>query len=237
MDHPAAASVLCEKCRGLCENGTGWCWAQHSHGEQYPAVYVHHSSLHALKAKGAEGCALCSIILRALIDFCKLDPESFDYDSNRSRWDLQETENDIKRIVSRVKEIGVLQPPASRRDPPDNPKKRTHTFHPAFDQERFERLQSVFGRERLLIKARTLDPSKVGIKLPDSLSVFWLGSIKTCVTKGSTGPRSIRLLVDYGEAFILFHLLFFCTELIYIYMTSSAQEKVAARSSSSNHQC
>ncbi|KAJ4422108.1 hypothetical protein N0V82_003191 [Gnomoniopsis sp. IMI 355080] len=118
--------------------------ARHPTGEEYPSVYLHYPNLYALRVKGVEGCARCSIILKALVDFCKLDMKSLKDDRKRTRRNSQETKGDIKRIVSRVQEIGILQPPA-----PDSQQKRTHTFHPAFDQERFERLQSIFGHDPL----------------------------------------------------------------------------------------
>lgn len=210
MDRPAATSILCSKCHALCENGAGWCWVRHPNGKEYPSVYLHHPSLHALKVQAAEGCGLCSMIWRTLVEFCKLGPLSYEGGADCSGQSHQETEDDIKQIVSRVQDSGILQPPASRRDATSNhQKKRTHTFHPAFDQEDFERSRSVFGSERVLIRARTPNPLDADVKLPESLSVIWLGSIKTCLARNSTSLGRIRLLVDHGKALFLFDLLLF----------------------------
>lgn len=208
MDQPSASTVLCDKCHGLCENGTGWCWVNHPNGEKYPSVYLHHPSLHILKAKAAQGCPLCSMILRTLVEFCKLDLETSEDRSRLSRPTPRENEDHIERIVTRVQDIGILEPLATHSEPRNEQTERTHSFHPVFEQEKFQRLRSIFGSERVLIKVRTLKPRDVGDKLPDLLSVMWLGAMKTCVSRHSTGLGRISLLIDHSKIVILFDLLF-----------------------------
>lgn len=169
-------------------------------------MYLHHPSLHILKATAARGCPLCSMILRTLVEFCKLDLETFE---DRSRQPPRENEDHIKRIVNRVQDIGILEPPATNHEPRNEQAERTHSFHPVFEQEKFQRLRSIFGSERVLIKVRTLNPRDVGDKLPDSLSVMWLGAMKTCISRHSTGLGRIRLLIDHSKTVILCHPLFF----------------------------
>lgn len=144
------------------------------------------------------------MILRTLVEFCKLDPETSEDNSGLSAQHAQETEDHIIRLVTRVQDIGILQPPAARRDSRQEQTERTHTFRPAFDQEKFQRLRSVFGSERVLIKARTLQSRDVGDKLPDLLSVIWLGAMKTYVSRHSTGLERIRLLISHSKTVILF---------------------------------
>lgn len=203
MDRPTATHSLCDRCHGLCENGAGWCWVHHPNGNEYPLVYIHHPSVHVLKARAAEGCALCCMILRTLVEYCKLDSESYKEDARSNVRSSLETEDDIRRIVTRARDAGVLQPAASSREVSDHQKRRTHTFHPAFEQERFEQLRWIFGSERVIISLRTLDAKNVGGKLPDSLSVVWLGSMKTCLFKCTSGLERIRFLVDHGTGFAL----------------------------------
>lgn len=148
------------------------------------------------------------MILRTLVDFCKLDSETSGDGLGSSGQYAQENEDHIDRIVTRAQDIGILQPPAARRDSRDEQTERTHTFHPAFDQAKFQRLQSVFGSERVLIKARTLQSGDVGDKLPDLLSVIWLGAMKTYASRHLTGLERIRLLIGHSKTVILFTSLF-----------------------------
>lgn len=200
MDRPAASSNLCETCHGLCENGAGWCWVpQHYGGQDYPAVYIHHASLRILLAKSSEGCALCSMILSTLVDACKLDPKAYERSATGGLAQRQETQDDIQRIVASARDAGILlQTTASHRGAPLDRECRTHTFRPAYEQERLQKFRSVFGPERVLIRARTLDPRDAGAKLPESLAVSWLGSNSSSISGYVNELGRIRVLVDHG---------------------------------------
>lgn len=176
-------------------------------GEKHPLVYLHHPSLHILKASAAQGCPLCSMILATLVEFCKLDLKTSEDSPKLSRQKSQETEDHVKRIVTRVQDIGILEPPGPHREPRDEQTERTHSFHPVFEIEKFQRLQSIFGSDRVLVKVRTLKPGDVGDKLPHLLSVIWLGAMKTYISRHSTGLGRISILVDHSKVIILSDLL------------------------------
>lgn len=202
MDRPAITSSLCETCRGLCEDGDGWCWAPQLSGEKdHPAVYIHHPNLHVLQAKAAEGCVFCAMILRTVVNYCKFEPETYAAGGNPRdpSGKHRDGENDVQRIASLAQNAGILQPEALQRHASNHRESRSHSFHPVFDQERLEKFRSVFGAERVLIRSRTLNSGDGGISLPHSLSIRWLGSMKMCVSKDVEELDKIRLLVDYGR--------------------------------------
>ncbi|RBR25180.1 uncharacterized protein FIESC28_02088 [Fusarium coffeatum] len=177
-----SSSSLCNTCRGLCENGAGWCWTPDARGEEYPVFYLHHRSLSTLFSKARAGCGLCSL-------FCT----GFELDECEARAvdDRCETESEKRRILSdtRRQETNLIQLLANPQDYV-NPAAAEY-----YEQSDLESLRLMFGRSRLIIKWQPQRPSSKSDALPAFLSVSWLGSPGTAIENPNTLP--IRVLVKH----------------------------------------
>lgn len=182
-----SSSSLCNTCRGLCENGAGWCWTPDARGEEHPVFYLHHRNLSALFSKARAGCGLCSLFCTGLkLNDCEA----------RADDDGCETESEKRRILSdaRRQETNLIQLLA-------NPQDYVVDRHPAaanrYRESDLESLRLMFGRSRLIIKWRPGEYSSKSDALPAFLSVSWLGSPRTAIENPNTLP--IRVLVKHSK--------------------------------------
>lgn len=182
-----SSSSLCDTCRGLCENGAGWCWTPDVRGEERPVFYLHHRNLSTLFSKARAGCGLCSL-------FCT----GFELDDCEARADDDrcETESEKRQILSDVRhqETKFIQLLANAQD-------YVVDRHPAaakyYKNSDLESLRLMFGRSRLIIKWQLPEYSIKSDALPAFLSVSWLGSHVRAIENGNTLP--IRILVKHSK--------------------------------------
>lgn len=182
-----SSSSLCDTCRGLCENGAGWCWAPDAGGEERPVFYLHHRNLSTLFSKAKAGCGLCSLFCDGLeSDDCEAPDDD----------DRCEAESEKRQILSDVRhqETNFIQFLA-------NPQDYVVDRHPAaakyYKESDLESLRLMFGRSRLIIKWQLPEYSSKSGALPAFLSVSWLGSRETAIENGNTLP--IRILVKHSK--------------------------------------
>lgn len=184
--------VLCDTCRGLCENGAGWCWAPDSNGKQRPSFYLHHRRLSTLWAKAKAGCKLC-----------------FLFHSGSSLWrckeqddeDTCETEDEKRRVLSDAhhQDSDILQLLANGAQHPSHPEFRAGESR--FQESDLERLRSIFGAERLIIKPQMLELRGQGNTLPAFLHVSCLNSPAAAASAAASlswDASPIRVVVKHG---------------------------------------
>ncbi|KAK8849144.1 HET-domain-containing protein [Apiospora arundinis] len=182
-----ASSSLCNTCRGLCENGAGWCWAPDATGKERPFFYLHHRRLSALFAKAKAGCGLCSLFCSGFgLEDCK----------ELIGGDRCETEAEKRRLLLDVsqQDSKIVQLVANAHDhtsDPESGKRRS------YEESDLESLRSAFGRERLIIKWQLPECSSEHDTLPAFLSVSWLGSRHTAIHNPNMSP--IRVVVKHGD--------------------------------------
>lgn len=179
--------ILCNTCRGLCENGAGWCWAPDSTGKQRPSFYLHHRRLSTLWAKTKAGCTLCSLFYYgSRLEDCK----------GQDGEETCETEDEKRQILSNAhhQDLDILQLVANGPQHPSHPEFRYGK--PRFHEADLERLRSIFGAERLIIKSQMPELSGQGNPLPAFLHVSCLSSPAAAVSIPNGMP--IRVVVKHG---------------------------------------
>lgn len=191
-----AIPTLCFKCRGLCENGVGWCWARDVHGHEYPSGYIHHPNLHVLKTKADEGCALCSIIVKILSGYRRLSGATT---REGSEGRCQETDDDTIRIVSQVQDLGIIQPITQ---PPTHRTKQTQQPHNSVNQKKVEQLRSVLGPTRIILRPQIQNSRDTSATLPNSLSVNSLALSQSNIAEPFKELGRIRILVNHGMSIV-----------------------------------